>query len=108
MKRVGARAQDVRTSAVSSMPVLNGAPWSVKVVIWFLVWFGFPVVMTMLLFMVIIGYIPSPMLTTEQSMKEHREEMKLILDYIKIAARVQRQICRNTATSRYESERCND
>lgn len=86
-----------------SMPMLNGAPWYAKVVIWFMIWFGYPVVMSMILFGVVIGYIPSPLLTW---VRETREETRAVVQFMQGSTKLLRQVCRNTATNRAEQTAC--
>ena len=89
-----------------NMPVLNGAPWYVKLVIWLLVWFGFPVAMCLVLFAVMLGQIPSPITTTAAEMTAHRSETNELLTLAKSSTRLQRQICRNTSSNMAERVAC--
>jgi hypothetical protein len=82
---------------MSAIP-LDGAPLYVKLVIWLLMWFGLPVVLVIAFFFVFIGYLPSPLLETNESMREHRREMTELLKFVAGQDRVMRQICRNTST----------
>lgn len=95
-----------RDTSPGSMPVLNGAPWYVKLVIWLLVWFGFPVAMCVVFLMLIIGYIPSPITELSNDMRAHRGEMRDVLKYVETSARLQRQMCRNTSTNAVERGQC--
>ena len=101
------RSQAVAENGTNaSMPVLNGAPWYVKLVIWLLVWFGFPVFMCVVMLMLIVGYIPSPLTTIQTDMRDHKIEMQKVLAYIALSTRVQRQVCRNTSTNPAERVQC--
>lgn len=101
-----AKAHDPGASGGMAMPALNGAPWYVRLVIWLLVWFGFPVAMCVVLFMVVVGQIPSPITHTAAEMKAHREEMHGLLQFVATNTRLQRQICRNTARDPAERVFC--
>lgn len=85
---------------------LDTAPWYVKLVVWLLVWFGFPVAMTIALFMVVIGYIPSPLTSLDKEMTRHVEDMRKVLNAVEANERVYRQICRNTSTNAVERREC--
>jgi len=78
----------------------------VKVGLWLMVWFGFPTIFCIALFGIFIGYLPSPMLTTDQAIREHREETRVIFKYIETSTRSLRQICRNTSTNKIEQLAC--
>lgn len=93
--------------SVGNMPMLNGAPIYVKVVIWMLMWFGLPVTMVAAFFFVFIGYLPSPLTEVAESMRMHRREMQDVLLWIRAVDRVQRQICRNTSTDPADRAACN-
>lgn len=93
--------------AVGNMPVLDGAPVYVKIVIWILMWFGLPVAMVVAFFFVFIGYLPSPLTEVAESMRAHRREMQDVLTYVRAMDRVQRQICRNTSSDAADRVACN-
>lgn len=88
------------------MPMLTGAPWYVKLVIWLLVWFGFPVMMSIVLLMVIVGYIPSPLLTLDKNMGKHMQDMDRAIALMETSTRIQRQMCRNTSSNPAERVEC--
>lgn len=88
------------------MPALADAPWYVKLVIWLLVWFGFPVAVSMFLLMIVVGYIPSPITTLDKNMTAHLADMQKVMTVIESTQRVQRQICRNTSTNLAERVVC--
>jgi len=88
------------------MPALAEAPWYVKLVIWLLVWFGFPVAISVVLLFVVIGYIPSPLTTLDKSMSLHIVDMQKALALVESNQRIQRQICRNTSTNAVERSEC--
>lgn len=88
------------------MALLADAPWWVKVFAYMLLYIGFPVAMTVLLFGVVIGYIPSPMLTTDASLKEHREETRKVITLLEGQGKTMRQICRNVSTNKIEQLAC--
>ena len=85
---------------------LQGAPWYVKLVIWLLVWFGFPVFMCVIFLMLLVGYIPSPLTRLSDDMRDHKEEMRKVLEFVATSTRVNRQMCRNTATNPVERSEC--
>ncbi len=95
-----------RTDHGFSMPVLNGAPWYVKVVIWLLVWFGFPVAMVIVLFMVFLGQLPSPITDTNKRVQEIQKDMATLARYTEVTTRMMRQMCRNTSTHAAERVTC--
>lgn len=97
----------------SGMGLIAAAPWYVKLVLWLLAWFGFPVGLSVFLLMLIVGYVPSPLTDLKAEMKEHRGEMgdqkkdmQQIIQYTKVSERVWRQICRNTSPSVVERVEC--
>jgi len=89
-----------------AMPPLDGAPWYVKLGIWLLVWFGFPVFMCVFFLMLIVGYIPSPMTETKALMADHIRDMQRVMAYVDTSTRISRQICRNTASNPVERGEC--
>ena len=88
------------------MALLADAPWWVKVFAYMLLYLGLPTAMCIGLFGVVIGYIPSPMLTTDTSLKEHREETRKVISYMENQGRTLRQICRNVSTNKIEQLAC--
>jgi hypothetical protein len=86
--------------------MLQGAPWYVKLVVYMLLWFGFPVAVSAFLLMVVIGYIPSPLTKLDKEMATHVEDMRLAIKLVEGSQRVQRQICRNTSTNAVERVEC--
>ena len=96
-------AQDTGPGGV---PALADAPWYVKFVIYILMWFGFPVAISVILLFVFIGYIPSPLTTLDKRMEGHVKDMERALILIEANQRVQRQICRNTSSNAAERVEC--
>lgn len=88
------------------MSMLDNAPWYVKLVVYLLVWFGFPVAVSGFLLMVVIGYIPSPLTKLDKDMATHVEDMRAMVRLVESNQRVQRQICRNTSTNAAERVEC--
>lgn len=88
------------------MSMLDSAPWYVKLVVYLLVWFGFPVAMSVFLLMALIGYIPSPLTKLDKEMTTHVEDLRAVIRLVESNARVQRQICRNTSTNAAERVEC--
>lgn len=93
-------------NGTSPLAYLNDAPWYVKVGIWFIIWFGFPVVVSSALFGIVVGYIPSPMMSAAQDIREHREETRAVFKYMEASSKTLRQICRNTSTNKIEQLAC--
>ena len=85
---------------------LETAPWYVKLVVWLLVWFGFPVAVSAALFMLITGYIPSPLTSLDKQMAGHVDDMRRVLTAVETNERIYRQICRNTSTNAVERREC--
>jgi hypothetical protein len=101
-----------RRSSLPEPPLmmLNGAPWYVKIVLYVLSYFGFPVVLVLIFLMVFAGYIPSPLTEVHKMVTDHstdyRRDIREVLDYVKASTKVQRQMCRNTASSVAERAAC--
>lgn len=106
MPRKKPAAKPAFDPAAASLPALDGAPWYVKLVIWLLVWFGFPVFMCVIFLMLIVGYIPSPLTSLQKDMTDHMREMKRVMEYVDASTRISRQICRNTSTNPAERVQC--
>lgn len=99
--RAGTRNGDGSVAAA-----LEGSPWYVKAVIYLLAWFGFPVAVSVVLLMVVIGYIPSPLTTLDKNMTLHVKDMERVLQMTEVNQRVMRQICRNTSRDAVERVEC--
>ncbi len=99
-------AKSGKKAEAVAMPPLDGAPWYVKLGIWLLVWFGFPVFMCIFFLMLIVGYIPSPVTATQALMTEHAKDMQRVLSYVDVSTRISRQICRNTSSNPAERLEC--
>lgn len=86
--------------------MLDGSPWYVKLVVYGLMWFGFPVIVTGFLLMVFTGFIPSPLTKLDKDMDGHMRDVRDLLKLAEVNQRVQRQICRNTSTNSVERTEC--